>query len=202
MLTTFLFYMFSALMLVCAGAVVWSKETVHSIFFLILAFINAAGLFVLAGAEFLAMLLIVVYVGAVAVLFLFVVMMLSVDFKKIVPASKSYTFVGGIVGGVLAAELILAMVVWVTFPESFHLTHLPTTGASGTNAHQLGQVLYTTYFLPFQLSGLILLVAMIGAIVLTLRLREDVKRQHIQQQLSVKGQDQITLVDVPIRKGV
>ncbi|MGL4426234.1 MAG: NADH-quinone oxidoreductase subunit J [Alphaproteobacteria bacterium] len=203
MLATLLFYFFSGLLLVSSACVILVRETVHSVFFLILAFINAAGLFVLAGAEFLAMLLIVVYVGAVAVLFLFVVMMLGVDFKKLRATSSSpYRVVGGIVGGLLCLELVVAMVGWVAFPESFHLSSLPMSTASSSNAHQLGYVLYTTYFLPFQISGFILLVAMIGAIALTLRLREDVKRQSIKAQISQKGKESVTLVDVPIGKGV
>ncbi|MGL4824770.1 MAG: NADH-quinone oxidoreductase subunit J [Alphaproteobacteria bacterium] len=202
MLAPLLFYFFSGLLLVSSACVILVRETVHSVFFLILAFINAAGLFVLAGAEFLAMLLVVVYVGAVAVLFLFVVMMLGVDFKKLRDASGTYRIVGGIVGGLLCLELIFAMVGWVAFPESFHLASLPMSTASGSNAHQLGYVLYTTYFLPFQISGFILLVAMIGAIVSTLRLREDVKRQSIRGQISQKGKESVTLVDVPIGKGV
>jgi NADH-quinone oxidoreductase subunit J len=202
MLATLLFYLFSGLLLVSSACVILTRETVHSVFFLILAFINAAGLFVLAGAEFLAMLLVVVYVGAVAVLFLFVVMMLGVDFKKLRDPSGPYQLVGGIVGGLLCLELVVAMVGWVAFPESFHLASLPMSKASGSNAYQLGHVLYTKYFLPFQISGFILLVAMIGAIVLTLRLREDVKRQNIRDQLSQKGKECVTLVDVPLGKGV
>ncbi|MGL5784858.1 MAG: NADH-quinone oxidoreductase subunit J [Alphaproteobacteria bacterium] len=202
MLATLLFYFFSGLLLTSSACVILMRETVHSVFFLILAFINAAGLFVLAGAEFLAMLLVVVYVGAVAVLFLFVVMMLGVDFKKLRDTSGPYRIVGGIVGGLLCLELIVAMVGWVAFPESFHLASLPMSMTSKSNAHQLGHVLYTTYFLPFQIAGFILLVAMIGAIVLTLRLREDVKRQSVREQISQKGKESVTLVDVPIGKGV
>lgn len=204
MLATLLFYFFSGLLLVSSACVILVRETVHSVFFLILAFINAAGLFVLAGAEFLAMLLIVVYVGAVAVLFLFVVMMLGINFKTLraTASSSPYRVVGGLVGGLLCLELVVAMVGWVAFPESFHLSSLPMSMASESNAHQLGHVLYTTYFLPFQISGFILLVAMVGAIVLTLRLREDVKRQSIRGQISQKGKESVTLVDVPIGKGV
>lgn len=203
MLPTAIFYIFATLLLVSSFFVVFVRNTVHSVFFLIFAFFNAAGLFVLAGAEFLAMVLVIVYVGAVAVLFLFVVMMLGVNFATLREKSKRYMMVGGLVGGIFCAELIFAVGSWIVFPEAFHLGSIPILEkASTTNTHEIGNVLYTHYFLPFQLSGLILLVAMIGAIVLTLRLREDVRHQSIRRQVEQTKKEAVTLVNAPLGKGV
>lgn len=177
-IASILFYIFSGFLLSAAILVITSRNTVHGVLFLILAFFNAAGLFVLAHAEFLAMILIIVYVGAVAVLFLFVVMMLNIELDHVQKVAKRYSLVGGLIGGVLAAELILIMIGWNTSPTDFALTAAPSSLYSNmTNTQALGNLLYTHYALIFQCAGLILLISMIGAIVLTLRHREGVKRQ-------------------------
>jgi NADH-quinone oxidoreductase subunit J len=179
---TIFFYLFSVLAIASAMMVILSRNPVHSVLFLILCFFNAAGLFILMGAEFLAMILVVVYVGAVAVLFLFVVMMLDVDFVKLREGMASYLPVGGMIGLVLLAELVMVLGTWNLSPES--LKTRVTAPNAATNTEQLGQVLYTQYVYWFQAAGLILLVAMIGAIVLTLRHKDGVKRQSITAQVS------------------
>jgi NADH-quinone oxidoreductase subunit J len=183
MIATIAFYLFAAILVGSAAAVVTSRNPVHSVLFLILAFFNAAALFLLAGAEFLAMILVIVYVGAVAVLFLFVVMMLDVNFDQLREGFQRYTPVGAAVGSVLFVELILAVGGWQYAP-SLQLTS--ATPPNLTNTAALGRVIYTDYVFLFQASGLILLVAMIGAIVLTHRERGTSKRQNIavQQQRS------------------
>jgi NADH-quinone oxidoreductase subunit J len=175
------FYLFSSITIASAVMVVASRNPVHSVLFLILAFVNAAGLFLLLGAEFLAMLLIVVYVGAVAVLFLFVVMMLDVDFAEFRQGFLQYLPIGALVGLIFAVELLVVVGAWVIDPQ---IVRAPVAPISGTlsNTAALGQVLYTQYVYYFQAAGLVLLVAMIGAIVLTLRERPGVKRQDINQQ--------------------
>ena len=197
------FYMFSGFMLIAAGMVITARNAVHSVLFLILAFFNAAGLFVLANAEFLAMMLIVVYVGAVAVLFLFVVMMLNVTMNEPRQDNRSYFLVGAIVGGALLAELLLISGAWMIAPEATELV-AASKFAFGevTNSRALGQLLYTHYVLAFQGAGVILLIAMIGAIVLTLRQREGVRKQDIHKQLSREASQTLTLVDMPSGKGV
>jgi NADH-quinone oxidoreductase subunit J len=154
---------------------------VHSVLFLILAFFNAAGLFVLLGAEFLAMILVVVYVGAVAVLFLFVVMMLDIDFADLKKGALQYLPFGLLIGLILVAELVMAGSVWVLKPAAI-AAKAAATPAGVTNTEALGRILYTDYVYYFQIAGLVLLVAMIGAIVLTLRSRPGVRRQSIPQQ--------------------
>jgi NADH-quinone oxidoreductase subunit J len=177
------FYLFAAVCVASAFMVIASKNPVHSVLFLILAFVNAAGLFVLLGAEFLAMILIVVYVGAVAVLFLFVVMMLDVDFVELRQGSLQYLPVGAVVGVIFLVELLLVVGAW-TFgagaPKA--ITAAIPAVADVTNTEALGLVLYTRYVYFFQASGLVLLIAMIGAIVLTLQHRRGVKRQNIAVQ--------------------
>ncbi len=175
------FYLFASICVASAFMVIAAKNPVHSVLFLILAFVNAAGLFVLMGAEFLAMILIVVYVGAVAVLFLFVVMMLDVDFAELRQGFLQYLPFGALVGVVLLAELLLVVGAWVIGPgiPSAITAPIPTTM---TNTEALGRVLYTQYIYYFQASGLVLLVAMVGAIVLTLRHKTGVKRQNIADQ--------------------
>lgn len=175
------FYLFSSITIASAVMVVASRNPVHSVLFLILAFVNAAGLFLLLGAEFLAMLLIVVYVGAVAVLFLFVVMMLDVDFAEFRQGFLQYLPIGALVGLIFAVELLVVVGAWVIDPQ---IVRAPVAPISGTlsNTAALGQVLYTQHVYYFQAAGLVLLVAMIGAIVLTLRERPGVKRQDINQQ--------------------
>ena len=175
------FYIFSAVMILSALLVIAARNPVHSVLFLILAFFNAAALFVLLGAEFLAMILVVVYVGAVAVLFLFVVMMLDVDFAELRQGFLQYLPFGALVGVVLLAELLLVLGGWVIGPgvPKAILSPIPT---DITNTEALGRVLYTQYVYYFQASGLVLLVAMVGAIVLTLRHKPSVKRQDIATQ--------------------
>ena len=174
------FYLFAAICVASAFMVIAARNPVHSVLFLILAFVNAAGLFVLLGAEFLAMILIVVYVGAVAVLFLFVVMMLDVDFVELRQGFLTYLPVGGLVGIVVLAELLLVLGGWAFAPET--VTTAPALDISNTEA--LGELIYTRYVYFFQAAGLVLLVAMVGAIVLTLRHRENVKRQSIPEQVA------------------
>lgn len=175
------FYLFASITVASAFMVVASRNPVHSVLFLILAFVNAAGLFMMLGAEFLAMLLIVVYVGAVAVLFLFVVMMLDVDFAEFRQGFLNYLPIGALIGLIFAVELLLVVGAWVIDPQ---IVKAPVAAipAGVTNTEALGRVLYTQYVYYFQAAGLVLLVAMIGAIVLTLRDRPGIKRQNIPAQ--------------------
>ena len=180
--------------------VIGARNPVHSVLFLILAFVNSAGLFILLNAEFLAMILIVVYVGAVAVLFLFVVMMLDVDFVELRQGFLNYLPVGGLIGIVLLAELIIVLGGWVFAPEATVAPSAPVTGVSNTEA--LGQLLYTRYVYFFQAAGMVLLVAMIGAIVLTLRHRTNVKRQSIAEQVGRTPATAIEVRKVETGKGI
>ena len=181
MLTAIAFYLFSAVLIASALMVIASRNPVHSVLFLILAFFNAAGLFVLLGAEFLALILVVVYVGAVAVLFLFVVMMLDIDFSEMKRGALQYLPAGALIGIILVAELILVSGAWVIAPAAPHAL-ASATPAGMTNTAALGHIIYTQYVYYFQTAGLILLVAMIGAIVLTLRHQPGVRRQSIPAQ--------------------
>jgi NADH-quinone oxidoreductase subunit J len=194
-----MFYVFAALAVASGVLVVSSRNPVHSVLFLIVAFFNAAGLFVLIGAEFLAMILVIVYVGAVAVLFLFVVMMLDIDFAQLRGGFVRYLPIGALVGFILLAELILVIGSWVAAPG------VPIPAAVGgvplTNTRALGDILYTRYLFAFQGAGLILLVAMIGAIVLTLRHRADVRRQSISSQLARTRAQSVEVVKVPVGSG-
>jgi NADH-quinone oxidoreductase subunit J len=178
------FYAF-AIVTVAAGLLVTvSRNPVHSVLWLILAFLSAAGLFVLLGAEFVAMLLIIVYVGAVAVLFLFVVMMLDIDFAQLKGEMARYMPMGLLVGVILVMQLVLGIGAWVEAEGAMGLRAAPTPPLDQVeNTRALGLVLYDQYLFAFQLAGLILLVAMIGAILLTLRHRKDVKRQNVLQQM-------------------
>ena len=178
----FFFYLFSVFAIASAVMVISARNPVHSVLFLILCFFNASGLFILLGAEFLAMMLVVVYVGAVAVLFLFVVMMLDVDFVELRQGMANYLPIGGIIGLIVLGELVLAGSTWFLSPESIKIA-APASDTL-TNTEALGQLLYTKYFYFFQMAGLILLVAMIGAIVLTLRHKQGVKRQNIADQVA------------------
>jgi NADH-quinone oxidoreductase subunit J len=180
------FYLFAAVLIASAVMVVSSRNPVHSVLFLILAFFNAAALFLLAGAEFLAMILVIVYVGAVAVLFLFVVMMLDVDFAALREGFQRYAPIGAVVGLILFAELVLVFGSW-TFADDAAGLRLNPTPAGVDNTRALGRILYTDHVWLFQLSGLILLVAMIGAIVLTLRGKPTSKRQNIAAQVARAG---------------
>ncbi|MGZ5933341.1 MAG: NADH-quinone oxidoreductase subunit J [Rhizomicrobium sp.] len=201
MLQGIAFYLFSAVMLASAFMVIAARNPVHSVLFLILAFFNAAGLFVLLGAEFLAMILVVVYVGAVAVLFLFVVMMLDIDFAELKRGAQQYVLVGAGVGIVLLLELIGSASLWKFSTGSTQaLAHPTPVGVSNTEA--LGRILYTDYIYYFQIAGLVLLVAMIGAIVLTLRHRPGVRRQNIGMQNARVAGDSMIVVDVKPGQGV
>src|SRR5687768_274077 len=192
------FYLFSAVTIASAFMVIASRNPVHSVLFLILAFVNAAGLFLLLGAEFLAMLLVVVYVGAVAVLFLFVVMMLDVDFAEFRQGFLHYLPIGALIGLIFAVELLLVVGAWVIDPQ---VVRAPVAAipAGVTNTAALGQVLYTKYIYYFQAAGLVLLVAMIGAIVLTLRDRPGVKRQHVPTQNARTKDAAMDVKQVPSR---
>ena len=175
------FYFFAAILIASAIMVIAARNPVHSVLFLILSFFNAAGLFVLLGAEFLAMILIVVYVGAVAVLFLFVIMMLDVDFSELREGFIQYLPVGLVIGGIFLFELLLTLGAWIINPEITKSITAPIP-TNVTNTEALGLVLYTKYIHYFQLAGMVLLVAMIGAIVLTLRHKANIKRQDINVQ--------------------
>ena len=175
------FYLFASVCVASAAMVIVSRNPVHSVLYLILAFVNASGLFILMGAEFLGMMLIVVYVGAVAVLFLFVIMMLDVDFVELREGFMQYLPIGLVIGGIFVFELLLVVGGWTINPSvTKNITAAIPTNVSNTEA--LGLVLYTKYIHYFQLSGMVLLVAMIGAIVLTLRHKASVKRQDINVQ--------------------
>jgi NADH-quinone oxidoreductase subunit J len=178
MISAFAFYLFAAITLFAGLMVITAKNPVHSVLFLILAFFNAAGLFVLLGAEFVAMILVIVYVGAVAVLFLFVVMMLDMSFADLRKGAMQYVPIGVVIGLIMLAELIFIFSGWTFAPGAVK----PEAVSDLTNTEQLGALLYTRYLLAFQASGLILLVAMIGAIVLTHRRRPGVRRQVIAEQ--------------------
>ena len=188
------FYLFSTVMIASAFMVIAARNPVHSVLFLILAFVNAAGLFILVGAEFLAMILVVVYVGAVAVLFLFVVMMLDINLAKVREGFTRFAWLGGIVALVVAAEIIGVVVV-----RKFGLDvdrgfiGLP---ADYSNTHELGELLYTRYLYPFELAAMLLLVAIVAAIVLTLRHRKGLKVQDINAQVATRREDRVRIVKV------
>jgi NADH-quinone oxidoreductase subunit J len=197
-----MFYIFAAIAVASGVLVVSARNPVHSVLFLILAFFNSAGLFVLIGAEFLAMILVIVYVGAVAVLFLFVVMMLDIDFAELRNGFVRYLPIGALVGFILLAELVLVIGGWAVSPAI--PGQLPTVASGGvplTNTRALGDILYTRYLFAFQMAGLILLVAMVGAIVLTLRHRVDVRRQSISAQLARTRAQSVEVVKVPVGSG-
>jgi len=198
---TVFFYLFSAIMIASAFMVIAARNPVHSVLFLILAFVNASGLFLLMGAEFLAMILVVVYVGAVAVLFLFVVMMLDVDFAELKQGFLQYLPIGSIIGIVVAIELLLVMLGFTQSDAALGAGASPIQ-ANMSNTEALGLVLYTKYVYLFQASGLVLLTAMIGAIVLTLRHKPDVKRQVIADQNARTRADAIEIKKAPSRAGV
>jgi len=202
-LQAILFYLFAVAAVGAGVMVVAARNPVHSVLFLILAFFNTAGLFILIGAEFLAMILVIVYVGAVAVLFLFVVMMLDIDFVELRSGFVRYLPIGGLVGLVLLAELILVSVSWAVTPAGTVAGAAAPAGAAAvSNTRALGDILYTRYVFAFQAAGLILLVAMIGAIMLTLRHRTDVRRQSIAAQLARTRAQSVEVVKVPVGEGV
>jgi len=194
------FYLFAAILIASAVMVVTSRNPVHSVLFLILAFFNAAALFLIAGAEFLAMILVIVYVGAVAVLFLFVVMMLDIDFAQLREGFQRYAPIGAVIGGILFLELLLVLGAWHFAGEAAALRFSPMPTDGLTNTEALGRILYTDYIYMFQAAGLILLVAMIGAIVLTHRERPGTKRQSVATQ--VARANSISLEQVPTGAGV
>jgi NADH-quinone oxidoreductase subunit J len=198
------FYLFAIVTLVSGVMVISSRNPVHSVLFLILAFFNSAGLFVLLGAEFLAMILVVVYVGAVAVLFLFVVMMLDINFAELRSGFLRYLWIGLAIGFVLLIELLAVFSGWIIAPQASKLAAVPAPAAgSGIgNTEALGNVLYTDYFYLFEVAGLVLLVAMIGAIVLTLRERVGVRRQLIARQVARRPADSIEIRKVPTGSGI
>jgi NADH-quinone oxidoreductase subunit J len=200
MIVDFFFYLFAAVLLISATLVVTSKNPVHSVLFLILAFFNAAALFLIAGAEFLAMILVVVYVGAVAVLFLFVVMMLDIDFEQLRGGFQRYVGIGAAVGAALLIELALTIGGWQLAPHS-DLLRLSPTPSNVSNTEALGRVLYTDYILLFQIAGLILLVAMIGAIVLTLRDRKSSRHQNIRTQTGRTIAETLEVVSLSLGAG-
>jgi len=183
MISAICFYLFAAVLIFSALMVITSKNPVHSVLFLILAFFNAAGLFVLLGAEFIAMILVIVYVGAVAVLFMFVVMMLDIDFAQLRKGAMQFLPLGLLIGGILLVELFTLYTNWVPAPEAINNLDVTHAAGQGSNTQELGKILYTDYVFPFQVSGLILLVSMIGAIVLTHRRRADVLRQRVGDQV-------------------
>jgi NADH-quinone oxidoreductase subunit J len=199
----FAFYMFAVVTVASGLMVTISRNPVHSVLWLILAFLSTSGLFVLLGAEFVAMLLVIVYVGAVAVLFLFVVMMLDIDFAALKGELARYMPLGLLIGVVLLMQIAIGVGVWQTADqaEALRLAVAPSA-ADVENTRALGLILYDRYFLLFQLSGLILLVAMIGAILLTLRHRKDVKRQNVLHQMWRDPAKAMELKDVKPGQGL
>jgi NADH-quinone oxidoreductase subunit J len=197
------FYVFAFIAVASAFMVISARNPVHSVLYLILTFFNAAGLFLLTGAEFLALILLVVYVGAVAVLFLFVVMMLDVDFAELKQGALQYAPIGGLVGLILAAELLIVVGGYVAAPElAGPITRPIPPMAVRSNTAALGDLLYTDYIFFFQIAGMVLLVAMIGAIVLTLRHKEGVRRQSIPDQVARTPATAIEVVEVETGKGI
>jgi NADH-quinone oxidoreductase subunit J len=197
------FYGFAFIAIASGVMVISARNPVHSVLFLILAFFNAAGLFVLMGAEFIAFILVIVYVGAVAVLFIFVVMMLDINFVEMRQGFLQYLPVGGLIGTVLLVEMIFVVTSWAVSPESGALLAAKTPAlAQANNTEALGRLLYTKYIYLFQGAGMILLLAMVGAIVLTLRERPGVRRQRIGDQIAVRREDVVEVKDVPTGTGI
>lgn len=197
------FYLFAFVAVAAALMVISARNPVHSVLFLILVFFNAAGLFLLAGAEFLSLILLIVYVGAVAVLFLFVVMMLDVDFAELKQGALQYAPVGALVGLILAAELIIVLGGYGFSPQLASTVAEPMPSlAERQNTAALGDILYTDYVFFFQIAGLVLLVAMIGAIVLTLRHRPHVKRQNVAEQVARTPATAIEIRKVKTGEGI
>jgi NADH-quinone oxidoreductase subunit J len=195
----FLFYIFASLMVLSAIVVVTARNPVHSVLWLIVAFLNASGVFMLAGAEFLALILAIVYVGAVAVLFLFVVMMLDVDFERLRGSFKKNLPAGVALGVLLMVELIMVSLSWRVVPA---VTTSSSAEIGVTNTEALARVLYTDYIVVFQGAGLVLLVAMIGAIVLTLRKRDGVRKQNIGVQVGRKISETLEIRSVKSGEGI
>ena len=200
------FYIFSTIAIISAIMVTASKNTVHSVFFLILDFISISCLFIMIGAEFLGMIMLIVYVGAVAVLFLFVVMMLNVAQQKnqwfLSSQSSGHIPIGLIISTIIFFELIIVIGGWKYKPELFEKINSVSSSETISNTHSLGQIIYTDYIHVFQISGMILLVAMIGAIVLTFRQREGVKKQDYIKQISRERSEGVEVLDISSNKGV
>jgi NADH-quinone oxidoreductase subunit J len=203
-ITAVCFWIFSFVLIASALMVISARNPVHSVLFLILAFFNAAALFLLQGAEFLALILVIVYVGAVAVLFLFVVMMLDINFIELRSGFMTYLPIGGLIGFTLFLELFLAFFAWKPAPGiEKTIAVAPTQMPAGmTNTEALGALLYTRYVYAFQAAGMVLLVAMVGAIVLTLRAREGVRRQKIAAQVTRRREETLAIVKVQPRQGI
>ena len=202
MIEALAFYMFACTAVASAVLVISARNPVHSVLFLILTFFNSAGLFVLLGAEFLAMILVVVYVGAVAVLFMFVVMMLDINFVELRQGFLQYLPIGAVIGIILLVELLVLVGGWGMAPEAANSAGAPTPDIGvTTNTHALGEIVYTQYIYLFQAAGMILLVAMIGAIVLTHRQRVGVKKQNIGNQLA-RSADDVEVRKVEVGKGI
>jgi NADH-quinone oxidoreductase subunit J len=201
MIQTIAFYMFASVLIASAVLTIFSRNPVHSVLWLILGFFNAAGLMLILGAEFIAMLLVIVYVGAVAVLFLFVVMMLDIDFAELRAGFAKYLPVGVLLAIVLVCELIFAIGAWQAGSVQLaqRVAPVPT---DVSNIQAIGELLYTRYIFLFEAAGIILLVAMIGAIVLTNRPRGGVRRQNVASQNARRPEDATRLVDQPVGKGV
>jgi NADH-quinone oxidoreductase subunit J len=196
------FYLFSAVAVAAGVMVISARNPVHSVLFLILAFFNGAGLFVLIGAEFLAMVLVVVYVGAVAVLLLFVVMMLDINFVRLREGFLQYLPIGALIGLILLVELILVLGTWALSPAAVGVAVEQPVPPGATNVEALGDLFYTDYFYLFQAAGLILLVAIIGAITLTLRHRPRVRRQRIAEQVYRREEETVDLRKVQPGSGI
>ena len=201
MIEALAFYMFACICVASAVLVITAKNPVHSVLFLILAFFNAAGLFVLLGAEFLAMILVVVYVGAVAVLFMFVVMMLDINFVELRQGFLQYLPIGGLIGLIMLVELATLVGSWMVTPEAAMSGAAPTPDTV-SNTHALGDLIYTHYIYLFQTAGMLLLVAMIGAIVLTHRSRVGIKKQLISRQLDRNPANSTEVRKVETGKGI
>ena len=201
MIQTIAFYLFASILIASGALTILSRNPVHSVLWLILAFFNAAGLMLILGAEFIAALLVIVYVGAVAVLFLFVVMMLDIDFAEMRAGFVRYLPVGALLAVVLAAELIFALGAWQAGSVQLALRVAPVD-PSISNTQAIGELLYTRYIFLFEAAGIVLLVAMIGAIVLTNRPRSGVRRQNVDAQNARRPQDATRLVDAPVGEGV
>ena len=197
MFPAILFYIFSATIILSALMVIFSKDPINSVLFLIFSFVNAAGIFLLAGAEFLALILVIVYVGAVAVLFLFVIMMLDFNIENIKKETKKFLPLGFFIGAILFLEISLMIYTPEIFSNEFKIIGKSQI-SNLSNTEILGNLIYTDYFLQFQLAGFILLVAMIGAIVLTLRHRDYVRRQNISNQINRDSKSSIELVDIKL----
>jgi NADH-quinone oxidoreductase subunit J len=201
MIQVFAFYLFAVMVIASGALVILSRNPVHSVLWLILAFFNAAGLMVLVGAEFIAMLLVIVYVGAVAVLFLFVVMMLDIDFAELRSGLARYGLFGVLVAIVLVSEMIVAEGAWSAGPLALAQRAAPAQ-ASMSNIEAMGALIYSRYLYVFEAAGLVLLVAMIGAIVLTHRERRDSRLQNISRQVRRRPEDAVRITNPPVGQGV